>query len=232
MFSFSNRCSGIDVPRNPPFCEGPAVNVLVIAPHPDDESIGVGGTIRLHVDRGDHVCVVFLTSGEAGLKHLTRSEAWQVREGEAQTAAIVLGITTTIFLRQPDWYLGDVIAQAAAALRPVLEREAPGVIYVPHPREWHPDHQAAVPILRSALAPVDALSPALLAYEVWTPMENHDVVENVTPKMKQKLRAVRCYRSQLEGFRYDRSVLGLGIFRGALTLGCPFAEVFQAVRLS
>jgi LmbE family N-acetylglucosaminyl deacetylase len=210
----------------------PPANVVVIAPHPDDEAIGCGGTIRFHVDRGDHVCAIFLTSGELGLKHLSCETAWQVREDEARNAAKILGIASTIFLRQPDWCLGDAIEQAAAALRPVLAAVSPGIIYVPHTREWHPDHRAAIPILRAALAPLASPPPAVLAYEVWTPLAHHDSARDVTSKMKQKLKAVRCYRSQLEGFRYDRAVLGLGIYRGALVVGCPFAEVFQSVPVS
>ena len=46
------------------------MNVVLIAPHPDDESIGCGGTVCHHTDRGDRVAVVFLSSGELGLQHL------------------------------------------------------------------------------------------------------------------------------------------------------------------
>ena len=206
------------------------MTVLVIAPHPDDESIGVGATIRLHADRGDRVCVVFLTSGEAGLKQLPREQAWQVREGEAKSAAIILGTASSIFLRLPDWYLGDATLQAADLLRPVLEHESPAVIYVPHPRgvaprssSRCPDSPLCIGLDRKCVAG----SPGLRDLDSLA--RARPCQGCVTSKMKQKVRAVRCYRSQLEGFRYDRAVLGLGIYRGALTIGCPFAEVFQVI---
>jgi hypothetical protein len=47
--------------------------------------------------------------------------------------------------------------------------------------------------------------------------------------MASKLRAVRCYRSQLEDFHYDRAVQGLNQYRGALAAGCRYAEVFQSL---
>ena len=104
----------------------------MIAPHPDDESIGCGGAICLHAARGDRVAVAFLTSGELGLKHLPREEAWQIREREAGAAGSVLGVARLAFLRYPDWFLGESVAEAGAALRRVIQEEAPAVIYLPH----------------------------------------------------------------------------------------------------
>jgi LmbE family N-acetylglucosaminyl deacetylase len=207
------------------------VNVLVIAPHPDDEAIGCGGTIALHADRGDCVRAVFLTSGELGLAHLPPADAWRVREAEAERAASVLGIAATAFLRQPDWYLGEDVSTAAAALAQLLDRHAPDVIYLPHPHEWHPDHQAALPILRSALANHAGAPSELWAYEIWTPLQVFDRAQDITATMARKLRAVRSYASQLAGFRYDRAVRGLNQYRGALAARCRFAEVFAAVPL-
>jgi len=203
------------------------VNVLVIAPHPDDEAIGCGGSICLHAARGDRVAVVFLTSGELGLKHLPRDEAWRVRESEAEAAAEVLGVAALSFLRLPDWDVGDRVDDAATLLRPILHQERPSVVYVPHPTEWHPDHQAALPIVRAALP--DGNDPPLgLAYEVWTPLAAYDHVEDITPVMRRKLQAVRRYRSQIGHFRYDRAVFGLNQYRGSLAARSRYAEVFQS----
>src|SRR3954465_10639654 len=147
------------------------MTVLAIAPHPDDESIGCGGTLHLHVTRGDRVVVIFLTSGELGLKHLPRAEAWGIREQEARQAMKMLGLSADpIFLRRPDWFVGDDVKGAALALRPVLQQETPGLILLPHPAEWHPDHKAALPIVRAALKGSRLRGLVLRGYEVWTPL--------------------------------------------------------------
>src|SRR5512139_3826571 len=118
------------------------MNVLVLAPHPDDETLGCGGTLCLHADHGDSVTAVFLTSGELGLKHLPREKAWAVREAEARKAASILGLRETFFLRCSDWMLGDEIQKAARLLRPILKHTEPKLIYLPHPLDGHPVHQA------------------------------------------------------------------------------------------
>lgn len=203
------------------------MNIVVIAPHPDDESIGCGGTLCLHTQtRGDRVAAVFLTSGELGLKQLARDEAWRIREREAQDAAEVLGISSVTFLRQPDWYTGDHIEAAAAALRPILQREAPEIIYLPHTGETHPDHRAALPIVQAAIRLGRLDAPTLLMYEIWTPMAEHDHVEDITPVLRNKLRAIRCHRSQVALLPFDRAARGLSQYRGAVAGACPYAEIF------
>jgi LmbE family N-acetylglucosaminyl deacetylase len=205
------------------------LRVLVIAPHPDDESIGCGGTLCLHAARGDRIVVLFLTSGELGLKHLAREEARRIREREAEAAAAVLGVREWTFLRLPDCHVGENVQQAASALHPILEREEPQRIYLPHAEDQHPDHQASLRVLSAALAQSSIPLPTLLCYEVWTPLPVYDDGENISNVMRQKLQAVRCHRSQVEQLRYDRGVRGLNLYRGALAWGCPYAEVFLHV---
>ena len=207
------------------------MNVLVIAPHPDDETIGCGGALCLHHQRGDRTAVAFLTSGELGLKHLPLEKAWAVREKEAKAASKILGLAKIHFLRQPDWMLGDSLKAAARALRPVLLAEKPQLIYVPHEAEWHPDHQAALLALRLAFKGWRDPAPELRAYEVWTPLTTHDHVADITRVMTRKLRALRSHRSQLSEFNYERAVRGLNAFRGEMAAKCRYAEVFQTIPL-
>jgi LmbE family N-acetylglucosaminyl deacetylase len=204
-------------------------NVLVIAPHPDDESIGCGGALCLHAARGNRTVVVFLTSGERGLKHLPCDEARRIREREAEAAVAVLGVSEWRFLRLRDCHVGESVQQAAGALRPILEREVPQRIYLPHVRDQHPDHQASLHVVSAALEECSIPLPSLLCYEVWTPLAEYDDGADISSVMRQKMQAVRCHRSQVEQLRYDRGVRGLNQYRGALAWGCRYAEVFQHV---
>jgi N-acetylglucosamine malate deacetylase 1 len=204
------------------------VNVLVVAPHPDDESIGCGGTIALHTSNGDHVEVVFLTSGELGLKHLPVTEARSIREAEAQAAATILGVAKLHFLRQPDWMLNDHIDQAAPELANILAKVRPDVIYAPHPGEDHPDHRVALEVLQTALSRLPRVGVQIYGYEIWTPVATYDHVVDISALMETKLSAIRSYVSQLKAFRYDEAIAGLNQYRGALAGHCRFAEVFKS----
>ena len=205
------------------------MNVLVIAPHPDDESIGCGGALCLHARRGDRIWAVYLTSGELGLKHLPRHHAWLTREREAGRAAKILGIARLFFLRLPDWFVSDAVEKGASKVRRILKGAKPDLVYLPHEQEWHPDHKAALPILRAALKDGRTVAPVARAYEVWTPLPAYDHVEDISAVLPRKLRALRAHKSQLGEFDYVRAVSGLNQFRGALAARRPFAEVFQSI---
>ena len=206
------------------------MNVLVIAPHPDDESIGCGGTLCKHARGGDHVIVVYLTSGELGLKHLPRDEAWEIREKEARSAGKMLGFSEIIFLRGPDWCVADAAERLSSELKAVFRETRPALVYLPHALEWHPDHKAALPIVRASIRSSGIEEPTLRGYEIWTPLSEFDHVEDITSVMLVKLRAVRAHRSQCKQLPYDRAVRGLNEYRGALAAKSRYAEVFQVIR--
>lgn len=199
------------------------MNVLVLAPHPDDEAIGCGGALCLHADKGDPITVVFLTSGELGLKDLPREEAWKIREAEARAAAKILGVQDLIFLRCPDSEL-----QGELPLASVVESAAPELIYLPHAQEWHADHKAA-----AQLADAMPKSAELLFYEIWTPIQQPQHLVDITAVWDRKMAAVQAHASQLRQWPYERAVHGLNEYRAAMSGRDGYAEAYaKAVRVS
>jgi len=202
------------------------VNVLVVSPHPDDESIGCGGAIATHVAAGDQVMVLWLTSGEAGAGEDDPARARAVREAESLAAAAVLGVAGRMFLGLPDGALETAVPAAAEAISGMIDDHHPEIVYAPHVLENHPDHVAAFHAARDGIA-ASKTGSILYCYEVWTALTWFDVVLPIDDQIGRKLEAVACYRSQLERFHFDRAVEGLAAYRGALAGGCGYAEVFS-----
>jgi LmbE family N-acetylglucosaminyl deacetylase len=202
------------------------VNVLVVSPHPDDESIGCGGAIATHAAGGDRVMVLWLTSGEAGAGEDDPDRARAVREAESLAAAEVLGVAQHNFLRLPDGGLETAVPAAAQAISGMIDDLDPEIVYAPHALEDHSDHVAAFHAARDGIA-ASKTGSILYCYEVWTPLTWFDVVLPIDDQIGRKLDAVACYRSQLERFHFDRAVEGLAAYRGALAGGCAYAEVFS-----
>lgn len=205
--------------------------VLVLSPHPDDETIGCGGTLLRHLAAGDDVRVVFLTSGERGGHGRSEAETIRVRESEARNAAKILGLHDLEFWHQPD---GKLRATAAltARLKKTLKAFRPHIVYLPHDKEMHDDHRAAVRLLRKALALDARKPPDVLMFEVWTPTQQLDEIVDISEYMEKKLRAVHAYRTQCAVMGFVPAVRGLNRYRGEMHSwpGGDYAEVFTRLR--
>lgn len=205
--------------------------ILVLAPHPDDESIGCGGTLCHHIEQGDAVHVVFLSSGEKGGHGRPEAETIRVREQEARNAARILGVPHVEFWREPD---GAVRATQSAVtrLRGKLARFRPHTIYVSHNRDMHADHRGAVRLLSRALKGWRGKSPVVFMYEIWTPVQQLDQVVDISPYLNKKLAAVRAYRSQCAVIGLVAAVRGLNRYRGEMHSwpGGAYAEAFTQLK--
>src|SRR5690242_197613 len=124
--------------------------ILVLAPHPDDECIGMGGTIRKHVVEGDTVHVLFVTSGEKGVHdedipgdfNLEEAKA-ELREREAGVCSQILGYQGVTYWHEPDgefdpWRDGSNYEER---LHDLIMQVQPQALYVPNVYEAHTDHQ-------------------------------------------------------------------------------------------
>lgn len=212
---------------------GPTGRILVISPHPDDESVGCGGTLRRHVLQNDDVHVVFLTSGEKGGHGLAPEEAGRVREQEARAAAEILGISHIEFWRQRDGAL-RANSYLLKQLREKIVGWKPGLLYVPHSGEMHPDHRASARLVRRTLSDLPRESrPVVRMYEVWTPMQRMDHVIDISPYMDAKIAAIRAHQSQCRVMRFDEAAPALNRYRGEMHSGWPaaqYAEIFAEMR--
>ena len=188
--------------------------LLVLAPHPDDEVIGCGGLIALHLREQRQVRVVVATDGaEAGNA--------KVREEESRRALAILGRIDCEFLRFADRRLADESDALKTRLRQILTEYKPDLIAVPSPVEIHPDHAtlslAFVELIQQDESLFAALAVARVAfYEVSYPIRPNALVD-ITPVADLKYAAIAAHESQLGLRDYVSYTRGLNSYR-AMTL--------------
>ncbi|MGH9094569.1 MAG: PIG-L deacetylase family protein [Acidimicrobiales bacterium] len=164
---------------------------LVVAPHPDDETIGCGGTLAGLAARGTDVRVVIATSGEASVAApgAGASATAAARRAEATAACAVLGVPPPTFLGLPDGALEDHVGQLATLLATEVAGLDPQAIFVPWPLDDHPDHRA-VP---AALARIEVRPDVeIWGYEVWSALPANRIVD-VSASWDTKVRALACH---------------------------------------
>lgn len=203
--------------------------VLVLAPHPDDESLGCGGTVKLLTSRGTPCDILFLTRGELGSdvpSQLTPADQCEIAErrtAEALSAARELGADQVYFLGGKDGRLGEQLVLA----EPLAGRLREGNysrLFCPWSGELHPDHQAAFQLMKLALPQAPRVTSIWL-YEVWTPLVPTNYVP-IDSTIDAKRRAIEAHVSQLALLDYLGAFVGLAAYRG---LQCPptrHAEAF------
>lgn len=216
--------------------------VLVVAPHPDDDVIGCGGSIVKHVDRGNIVGVVYLTSGDIGSLAHSAEEMTTIREAEAAKAAKFLGISETYFLRNPDGCLSlnrDNLVRVTTLLREFR----PDVLYIPHQHDDHRDHRTARDLAVEACLWAGSpraqecgrqpwLVGTVLCYEVGTALREVNYVEDISDVIKKKLAAMAMHESQTVYLHYAEAIEHLNRLRGITTGMGMYCECFQVLRIA
>jgi LmbE family N-acetylglucosaminyl deacetylase len=142
--------------------------LVVVAAHPDDETLGLGGMIAVLTSVGVRVDVVSVSDGGAaypGLAHLERKRLERTRRDELSKAADVLGVKDIVRLGLPDGGLSDHEAWLADQLRRILRKRPAGVWCAANWRgDGHPDHEA---VGRASLFAARRTGAVLLDYPIW-----------------------------------------------------------------
>ena len=215
--------------------------VLVVAPHPDDEVLGVGGTIARLTDAGREVHVAVVTRGKPPR---FPQEQVDMIAAEARKSHDLLGVTQTHWLEFPAAELTELPHSALnAGLGRLVSELAPDLIFAPHPGDIHMDHQLSFLSTLVASRPHQSDYPAtIMAYETlsetnWnapylTPAFVPNVFVDISDTLERKLDAFALFASQVKQAPHERSVeslRALATLRGA-TVHRAAAEGFVLVR--
>lgn len=215
--------------------------VLVVAPHPDDEILGCGGTIARLAEQDQAVHVLVATRG---MPPAFAEEGVQKVRKEMRAAHEMLDVVETHETDLPAAALDTVpAAQVNAEIGQVIDAVAPDTIFVPHIGDIHGDHAIVFQACMVAARPRHDRAPSrILCYETlsetnWyapplTPAFLPNVFIDISSTLERKLDAFRCFESQVKSFPEERSIEALEALarsRGA-TVHLKAAEAFMNIR--
>lgn len=188
--------------------------ILVVAPHPDDETLGPGGQIALLEKKGHAVHVLVLTDGSqlfvsrfGAEAHPPPSEISRRRKRETERAVALLGADPERIrhLDFRDGRLSDRVDEAAAVVAATIRDLDPVRVYVTSTFEFHPDHRAANAVVRRAYARLAGDRPDLWEYCVGPRPEfgsgggpEQLMQIDITPVLDRKTDAVGMFACHLE----------------------------------
>lgn len=193
---------------------------IIFAPHPDDETFGMGGSIALAEQIGIDVYVVVMTDGSQGGEPETRKQ-------EILAAAKILGIKDVFFLEFADRSLCNTYV-SLEKIASHFDHIKPQSVFLPHPQEFHPDHRATTFHLYNFLRSILFVGQIWL-YEISRQSEINRLMD-ISSVLEVKKRAIECFASQIEQHNYKDVVLSLNKARTyTLDSTISFAEGFWVV---
>ena len=216
-------------------------SLVVIAPHPDDETLGAGGPIARSAEAGVRVSVL-IVSGH--LPPLYPAEAFETTKAEADAAMKALGASDWEFLRIPATRIHEApVAEVTGKIAAFIKDRSPEAVLIPYP-DRHIDHRVLFDYSVVACRPVHPKAPrVVLAYE--TLSETHWNVPGIEPafapelfidisdQIEKKRQALDCYASQIHNApsRSIDACMALARFRGSQN-GFTYAEAYKVVRIT
>src|SRR5699024_9505151 len=169
-------------------------NILILAPHVDDETIGLGGTIAQHAANNCDIQCVVLTDGASSNSTEETEQLKQMRKKEMEMVQQILGITNIEFWDFPDGEL-QVNLAAVALLKEKIMQFQPDIIYCPTIVDAHPDHLATAEILKHTLAHTINNKITIRLYEINCPLPKRVIncVIDISEQFDKKLQAIAVF---------------------------------------
>lgn len=192
--------------------------ILVVSPHPDDETIGCGGVILKYAPNCD---VVLLTDGSKGISpRWNKDTIVDKRAEEFAQAMNILRVNQVIKINIPD----KSVKKAYRTIKREINLRQYDYILVPNKNEKHIDHKYAYRHIKKLFHHQHAKGK-LVEYEVWTPLRTINCSIDITDVFDSKKLAICSYTSQLDIYNYSAMCEGLSLYRGACSK-VKYAESF------
>jgi len=209
------------------------MNILVLAAHPDDETIGMGGTIKkLSKQNNIHLCV--LTDG-ASAQYNDKKMILE-RKNQCKKSGKILGISNYTFLDFPDMRLDSIShLEINRELEKIIRKFKPKIVYSPPSHDLNKDHRLVFDSALVATRPFSSSVKQVLSYECPGPVKQSfqpTVYQNIEKEFSYKLKAFKMYRSEVMKFPHPRSIKALenlAIQRG-VECSLKKAESFELIR--
>lgn len=226
-----------------------SADILVVVAHPDDAEFGVAGTVARWVREGKEVVYLVCTSGERGTSDRTvePGRLAEIREGEQECAARLLGVREVLFLRLPDQGLEDNADFRKRIVRAIREYRPETVVTSdPYRRYvWHRDHRivgqvtldAVFPFARDHLAYPDLLKEGLEPHKVGEMLffgsEDVNYRSDISTTFDLKVAALRCHESQMKELEVPDLEKWVRGWACSMAEGaeCELAEAFHRIEI-
>jgi LmbE family N-acetylglucosaminyl deacetylase len=214
------------------------MRVLCFAAHPDDETIGAGGTLARYAAEGAETFLLVATSA---YEPRWSAESIAAKRDECLAAAEVLGIRDVRFLALKTMHLANLPSiDLADAISATMADVEPDVVLAPPCHDLNTDHAALFNAVNVATRATGTGAPAkLYSYEICTTTRFNvgaawlpNTYVNISDWLEAKLKAMQCYQTELRQAPHPRSLEGLRIMaaeRGA-AMGMAAAEALMLVR--
>ena len=212
--------------------------VLVLCAHPDDEALGLGGTISLLTKKGHKVFVLFFCDGESA--RTTSIKIIKRREQHAKQACKILGITDLKFLRYKDEKLDTIpILNLVKDIEIAIEKWQPSMIFTHFEGDLNQDHRRVFEATMIATRPIPTSRiNQLICYETPSSTEwgfqkfNPNLFVEINSVLKNKLKSFTEYKQEIMDKPHPRSkesLVNRSSYWGSI-IGSEHAEAFYSIR--
>lgn len=223
------------------------MKVLVIAAHPDDEVLGMGGTILRHSNQGDKIRIVYLATGITSRKEFrdkikTKNPKYSIQQlrRDAKKSSQILKVNNINFYDFPDNELDTLpLLKLVQIIESEIKQFKPNIIYTNHFGDLNIDHRITYKATLTACRPLENKIKELISFEVPSSTEwnypnnfNPNYFINIEKELPKKIKAFEMFKSEIRKFPHPRSsqFLKINASKWGSVSGNKAAEAFEIIR--